>query len=190
MNLPKVLIFAAMTAAFALAPGDAQATGSGGGDTGSGLGGDFSSAWFIAPLPNAAYEGAPVTIDAQIGVHQGLDDEPISTIEVFVDGDTLGIQDCAAGCDFVDIELAKGVHLFELVANSGYNTSVSVYVDTEVPSEGNTDTGGAQDEDGGADEGVEGGGGGGCSVQSGPVSPWALMTLPMLLLVPGFRRRS
>jgi hypothetical protein len=173
-----------MTAAFALASGDVLATGSGG-DTGGAAPGDFSSAWFIAPLPNAAYEGAPVTIDAEIGVHQGVDDAPITTVEVFVDGDSLGTQDCAEGCTFADIEMAKGVHLFELVADDGYNASVMVYVDEEVP-EGATS--GGQDEDGGAEGGDDGGGG--CSVQSGPISPWSLLTLPLLLLVPGFRRKD
>ncbi|WP_052545844.1 hypothetical protein [Enhygromyxa salina] len=177
-----------MTASLALASGDALATGSGGGDTG-GIPGDFTSAWFIAPLPNAAYEGAPVTIDAEVGVHQGVDDEPIASVEVFVGGESVGSQPCDAGCTFPDIELAKGVHLFELVADTGYATSVTVYVD-EDPPEDPADTG--QDEDGGGTMGGGGGGGGGggCSVGAQPVSPWAVMTLPMLLLVPGLRRRG
>lgn len=184
MNLTKGLLLVTMTTAISLASGDALATGSGGGETGSGDPGDFTSAWFVAPLPNAAYEGAPVTLDAQIGVHQGTDGEQIASIEVFVDGDSIGTQPCPDGCSFPDIELAKGVHMFELVADIGYSTSVSVYVDEEPP-EGPADTGQDEDGGGGGDEG-----GGGCSVRDGPISPWALMTLPLLLLVPGFRRKE
>ncbi|WP_106094960.1 hypothetical protein [Enhygromyxa salina] len=176
-----------MTATLTLAAGDALATGSGGGDTGGGDPGDFTSAWFIAPLPNAAYEGAPVTIDAEIGVHQGTDGDPLATVEVFVGGESIGSQPCADGCTFPDIELGKGVHLFELVADTGFSTSVSVYVDEDPPQDP-VDTG--QDEDGGATSEGGGEGGNGCSVGDQPISPWALMTLPLLLLIPGVRRRD
>jgi hypothetical protein len=184
MNLTKGLLLVAITAGFALASGDALAASTGEGETGSGDPADFSSAWFIAPLPNASYETAPVTIDAEIGVHQGLDGGPIATVEVAVDGDSLGPMACAAGCTFVDIQLDKGVHLLELLADNGYDASVTVYVDEEVPSDTTTETG--QDDDGGAE--TAGATGRGCSVQDGPISPWALLTLPLLLLVPGFRR--
>ena len=38
-----------------------------------------------APLPNASFDTAPALLDAEVGVHQGVDDGPISTVEVFVD---------------------------------------------------------------------------------------------------------
>ncbi|PRP95359.1 hypothetical protein ENSA5_39440 [Enhygromyxa salina] len=161
-----------MTAAFALTSGDALATGDGEN------GGDLSSAWFVVPLPNAAYEGAPVTIDAEIGVHQGLDGVSISSIELFVDDESIGAQDCPDGCTFPGIELAKGVHDLELVADSGYATGVKVYVDEPAPG-GTSATGDDGDSEGG----------GKCSVQDGPAPGWGVLALPLLLLVPGFRSR-
>lgn len=177
MQLRKGLLLVVMTAVFGLASGDALAAEAGD----SGLGGDFSSAWFISPLPNAYFEGAPVTIDAEVGVYQGLADGPIAAVEVFVNGESIGAQECAAGCIFSDIELAKGIHDFELVTDIGSSTAVKVYVDEEVPvppvEMGET----------GGDDVVDGGGN--CSVNDEPTSPGLLLALPMLLLLPGFRRQ-
>jgi MYXO-CTERM domain-containing protein len=156
---------------------------SGFGETG-GDPGDFSSAFFISPLPNASFDTAPATLDAEVGVHQGMDDGPISTVEVFVDAESIGSQDCADGCIFADIELAQGVHELMLTADTGYSTSTFVYVDEPLPND-MTDCGDPN-------PGGEAGGGtgwGSCSVTDDPSSPWGLLGLPLLLLVPGLRRR-
>lgn len=193
--LQLLLVAVTATAAVTLASGDTLADPASG-DTGI----PMSYAWFVTPLPNASYEGAPVTIDAEIGVYQEIEDLPIATIELFVNGMSIGIQDCPTGCIFTDIELAKGIHQLQATADIGYTTYVTVYVDEEVPS-GGTDTGTDTDTDTGSGDtsggesndgegGGEGGGGGGCSVQDGPAAPWALLTLPLLLLVPGFRKRA
>ncbi len=202
MHLLKALSLAALAASFTLVCGSALATTSAGASSDGGFGdtgGDFSSAWFITPLPNALYEGAPVTIDAEIGVYQGIDDQ-IMNIEILVDGTSIGSQACPDHCTFVGIELGKGVHQLQLLADSnGYTTSVTVYVDEELPAtdtgseggEGGSESGGTGDESGDESSGgVDGGGGKGCNAQGEPLSPWALLTLPMLLLVPGFRRRQ
>ncbi len=194
MLSPKGLLLAALATTLTLVSGHALATT--GASTGFGdTGGDFSSAWFVSPLPNEAFEGAPVTIDADIGVYQGIDDQ-IMSIELFLDGVSIGAQDCAAGCIFTGIELDKGVHELQLVADVvGYTSIVTVYVDEEIPSETGTESGGESgsesDGESGDGFGSEGGldGGGGCNAQGEPVSPWGLLTLPMLLLVPGIRRK-
>jgi hypothetical protein len=188
VRLSHKFLLVAMTAAFALAPGDALAAP---------FAGDICTAWFVTPLPNASFEGAPVSFDAEIDVHQGLDDGPLTTIEVFVNGESIGTQDCPTGCTFPDIELDKGIHQLSLLANTGYSGEITVYVDEEVPPD-TTDTGTDTGSDDGTDEasgsddfgdGGGGGGGGGCTVQDRQPAPWALLTLPLFLLVPSFRRR-
>lgn len=193
MQLNKGL-FAALTVVLTLAAGDALAqpagsdSGSPGGETG-GDPGDFSSAWFISPLPNASFDVAPATLDAEIGVYQGADDESISTIDVFVDDVSIGAQDCPAGCTFADIELGQGVHELRLLADSGYTTATLVYVDEELPG-GTGDTGGTTTGDTTGDTtGGSEGGGGGCSANGEPSSPWGLLAVPVLVLGALFRRK-
>lgn len=193
----------ALSATIALASGHAFATTTAdSGDSGFGeTGGDFSSAWFVSPLPNEQFEGAPVTIDVEIGVYQGFDDQ-ITDIQLYLDGSSLGSQVCPEGCIFTDVVLEQGVHQFELVAApNGYATSVTVYVDEELPSDTSGESGsGGESESGSGSEGIADeaedgdsfgdlGGRGGCNAQAGPISPWALLAVPMLLLVPGVRRR-
>ena len=93
MRSARVLLLAALATTFAFAPGIAAATTSGDtvGDTGAGettdagdTGGDYSSAWFVNPLPNTVYADAPVSVDVEIDVYQGIDDS-ITDIELFVD---------------------------------------------------------------------------------------------------------
>ncbi|KIG17130.1 DNA polymerase III alpha subunit [Enhygromyxa salina] len=203
MRSTKGLLLLGLIGAVALVPAGAQALD---------IAFDKSVAWFVAPLPNASYEGAPVTIDAEVEVHQGLDDAGISTIEVFVNGESIGSQDCVASCVFPNIELDQGVHEFQLTASNGYTTGVTVYVDEELPS-GETgddtgDTGGESGETGddagetsggsggtSGDSGETSGGSGGagssrgCSVEAGPPL-WAAAGLGLLVLLPGFRRKS
>ncbi|PRQ03144.1 Ig-like domain-containing protein [Enhygromyxa salina] len=175
MRVPKGLLLA-VAATFTLASGEALAA-----SEDEGLAGDFSTAWFVSPLPNALFEGAPVTFDAEIGVYQGADDGPLTSVEVFVNGETLGAQDCPDGCTFADITLDKGVHELSVIADTGYSTAILVYVDEEVPVD-MTDTG--------TDGGGGGNGGGGCSVHAATPWPWALSALPLLMLVAGSRRRQ
>lgn len=203
MRSTKGLLLVVLIAAVALAPDDTYALD---------ISFDSSLAWFVTPLPNASYEGAPVTIDAEVAVYQGLDDAGISTIEVFVDGESIGSQDCPMGCVFPNVELDQGVHEFRLTASNGYTTGVTVYVDEELPSGetgddtgetgGDTggsggDTGGSGGETGGSggetggsggDSGGTGVGRGGCSVHDGPTPRWA--SLALLLLVSGLRRKT
>ena len=108
-----------------------------------------------------------MTIDAEIGVYQGIDDQ-IMNIELLVDGTSIGSQACPDHCTFVGIELGKGVHQLQLLADSnGYTTSVTVYVDEELPAtdtgseggEGGSESGGTGDESGDESSGgVDGGG--------------------------------
>ena len=142
-----------------LASGEAQATG---GDTGGAPSGG-ASAWFIAPLPNESYENAPVTIDIEIGVDQGSS-EFIDTVEVFVDGESIGSMSCNSGCVFSGVKLRKGEHDLELLADTGYASDIRVYVDTPV------------------------GGGGNCSVQAQTPWLWSLLALPGLFLLTSRRR--
>lgn len=166
-----------------LASGQARANGDPGGDSGAGETGassDLSTAWFAAPLPNAFFETAPATLDAEIQVHQGVDGEPIAEVELFVDDASIGAMPCDTGCVFPDIELAKGAHELRLAADIGVSRTTVVYVEEEPPSVMNpcdtTDTGDADGE------------GANCSVQ-GPGSPWELAALALLLL-PLVRRKS
>ncbi|PRP92816.1 hypothetical protein ENSA5_47290 [Enhygromyxa salina] len=184
MHLRKRLLLVVTAAALGLASSNALAAEAGD----NGLGGDFSSVWFVSPLPNASFEDAPATFEAEVGVYQGLDDGPIATVEVFVNGDSLGEQECADGCVYPDIELAKGIHELEVVADIGVTAGVTVYVDEEVPpvDMGETGESGESGESGDQDGGE---GGGKCSVSDRPMSPWSLLALPLLLLVPGLRRR-
>ncbi len=207
MGLQKLISFAALTASLLfVGTQDVQAE-----DTGP----EYSSyVYFITPEPDAFYPEAPTGVDASIGVYQGQTAN-IATVELFVDGVSVGSVECATGCSFDDIQLDQGVHELVVVADTGSEDTRTVYVAAEPPDtdtgadETGTDTGvdetgdTGEDESGddsqpGEDEG-EGGGSagsddgapeGGCEVTDKPGSPWGLLALPALLLVPAFRRRD
>lgn len=163
------LCIAALFATLSLASSDALAASDDVGDSGGDVGGDPSTAWFVSPLPNTVYEGAPVSLGVEIDVYQGTETS-ISDVEVFLDGVSLGAQPCATGCVFEDVELKQGIYELSLVAApSEYSTSVTVYVDTPIPSD--------------EDEGV------GCNAQGSDAAPW-MLALPILVLAAGLRRRK
>jgi MYXO-CTERM domain-containing protein len=199
MRLSSGLLFAALATTLTLASSPAFATTSGetGAETsGDSGGGDSSSAWFVSPLPNAFYETAPVSIDVEIDVYQGLDDS-ITDIELFLDGTSVASLPCAEGCIFADVVLEQGVHeLAFTAAPNGYASSLTVYVDAEIPS--GTETGGESEGESGADS--ESGLGGadeadagndleakGCNAQGGNAAPW-MLALPILVLAVRLRR--
>jgi MYXO-CTERM domain-containing protein len=224
MNLQKIISLAALTASFALvgpSAGLAETTGwedTDGWETGI----DPSVIYFVSPAPDTYYPEAPASFDAELAVIQSEFD-PISDVELFVDGVSAGIQECSAGCSF-PVVLDQGEHVLLAVALSSgeASDSILVWVGSEPPSETGGDTGesgGESDEDtgdtwvpadeeesGGSLEGEDTGDGEevgdtgdagasddmlarGCSVDGTP-SHWALLALPMLLLIPAVRRRD
>ena len=203
-----VLTALAVTAATAgLVATDARAT-TDAGEAEEGTGFDLSNLWFIEPLPGAEYAEAPATFDVVIGIYQGFDDQEISTVELSIDNMLIGTEACLEGCTFADVELGQGVHDLVVRSDTGYERATVVYVDEE-PREtgesGDTESGDTESGDGDtessssgsgssdADTGSSGGaelGPRGCSVYDGPMSPWGLLALPALLLLPGFRRRD
>lgn len=210
MRSARVLLLAALATTFAIAPSIAAATTSGDGGAGEttdagDTGGDYSSAWFVNPLPNTVYADAPVSVDVEIDVYQGIDDS-ITDIELLLDGASVGSQPCVEGCVFPGIVLEQGVHDFTLLAvPNGYATSLTVYVDTEIP--GDTETGGETGGESGGESGgeLEGGGGagadeaegsdlqlsdrGGCNAQGSSGAPW-MLAIPVLVLGASLRRRN
>lgn len=168
MRLASTLLLATLTTLLGLAPSSALAEGDELADSGGDASGDPSTAWFVDPLPNTVYEGAPVTFDVEIGVEQGTTDT-ITDVELLIDGTSIGTQPCAMGCVFADVELEQGVYEFSLVASPAvYSVSVDVYVDTEIPQD--------------AESGL------GCNAQGNDAAPW-LLALPLLGLGMLLRRR-
>jgi uncharacterized protein (TIGR03382 family) len=207
MRSSSALLIAALATTFTLASGHALATTTADGgvsSTSGDTGGDYSSAWFVNPLPNASYEGAPVAIDVEIDVYQGIDDS-ITDIELFLDGTSVGSMPCAEGCMFPGVVLDQGIHELAFTATpNGSSSALTVYVDTEIPS--GTETG---DESGGGETGGESGdaegesglgaadeadagdlAAKGCNAQGNDGAPWTVvLALPVLVLAAGLRRK-
>ncbi len=130
-----------------------------------------NAAWIASPLPNATFPGAPASIDVVIEVdpQAGLD---VTTIRLELDFESVGEMPCAEGCTFTGVEVPQGEHTLSLDPEYGDGTAITIYVDAEPPP--------ASTDDGDPPKG--------CSVGDSPSAPWGLLTLPALLLIPGFRR--
>lgn len=195
MAFQKLLGLASLTAALVLVAPESRAE-----DTSRDA---FSYTYFVAPVPNQVFPDAPTTLDAQIGIYQGFTDH-IVNVEMFVDEVSIGSQVCEEGCTFADIELDQGVHVLKVVSDTGAQDEINVYVAEEPPSDTDTgdtgDTGDAADtnEDTGDSEGFidsddsdssgNDSGSKGCEIGSSS-SPWQLLALPALLLLPALGRR-
>ena len=178
MRTFKGLFIASILATtFGLAAGDAL-----GGDESVAIGGDPSTVWFVSPLPNAQFEQAPVTLDVEAEVYQSATDVPIMTVELFLEGESLGSQDCPESCIFTEVEIPQGARELRLESDSGVRAVITVYVDEDLPP--------VVTEDGDGDVGDDAGDGGcgACTLSDGDPTPWGVLALPVLMLA-GLRRK-
>lgn len=188
---------AMLTAAFVLvspSEGQAETTGPD----------PLSHVYITAPTPNTYFPDAPALFDTHVSVAQG-EFEAVINVELFADGVSLGTQECLEGCTFVGVQLEAGVHELRATGDSGAFDTTTVYV-VEAPPEpsdttgdtGDTTDGGSESDTNGDELGDDTGTSGdeddsvpgsGCEVDATP-SPWGLLALPALLLIPAIRRRD
>ncbi len=162
-KIPSVSAVLAIAASLAILPFGATAQA----DTSEGDPLDTSKIWFIAPLPNAVFDGAPFDIEVQVGVHHG-NDGGIDLVALSIDDGPTEVLDCYEGCTFTLPAVEEGMHTLSISpqeTSAGDTETITIYVEETMPT---AETGGEEsgrgesggEESGGGESGGEESGGG------------------------------